>query len=63
MKFNLPLILSEKLNKSEVAIILQHEIAKAERDKVLHDKHEFDDVYLSQPIYRQMYYVTLYQEI
>ncbi|PQQ23299.1 hypothetical protein [Photorhabdus hindustanensis] len=52
------LILSEKLNKSEVAIILQREIAKAEREKVLNDKHEFDDIYLSQPIYRQMYHVT-----
>ncbi|MBS9438265.1 hypothetical protein EAE91_14235 [Photorhabdus noenieputensis] len=52
------LILSERLNKSEVAIILQREIAKAEREKVLIDKHEFDDVYLSQPIYRQMYHVT-----
>ncbi|KMW72622.1 hypothetical protein TI10_14435 [Photorhabdus luminescens subsp. luminescens] len=52
------LILSEKLNKSEVAIILQREIAKAEKDKILSDKHEFDDIYLSHPIYRQMYHVT-----
>ncbi|MCT8345390.1 hypothetical protein LG003_21730, partial [Photorhabdus kleinii] len=45
------------LNKSEIAIILQREIAKAKRDKVLSDKHEFDDIYLSQPIYRQMYHI------
>ncbi|WP_118985258.1 hypothetical protein [Photorhabdus sp. CRCIA-P01] len=41
------LILSEKLNKSEVAIILQREIAKDERDKLLNDKRGFDDIYFS----------------
>lgn len=49
------LLLSEKITQKEAKALVKREVERARRVGLVNNAHLFDDIYLSQPIYKQIY--------
>lgn len=49
------LLVSEKITQTEAKALVKREVERAHRVGLVNNAHLFDDIYLSQPIYKQIY--------